>query len=181
MFNMIAENMGRFGRKKEDIIYMTSELSRKEVGDKAKAFRIPDKIYWSRNFRPIRKGENWADLVTDEDKLFFVDYIDIVKDFFEVGIPIKAISDKLRKGVAIIGLQKPSGRDTGLGGERTLDKSRLYISMERDQMKIVDAKYPVGQSCRGLIRKYIIRDKGSFFDFQTDWITQEESENVWKK
>ena len=181
MFNMIAENMGRFGRKKEDIIYMTSELSRKEVGNKAKAFRIPDKTYWARNFRPIRRTENWSDSVTDEDKLFFVDYIDIVKDFFEVGVPIKAISDKLRKGVAIIGLQKPAGRDTGLGGERTLDKARLYISMETDRMKIVDAKYPIGESCRGLTRKYIIRDKGSFFDFQTDWITQDESEKVWKK
>jgi len=39
-----------------------------------------------------------------------------------------------------LALQKPTGRDAGLGGERGLEKPRLYLAMESGKLKIVKAK-----------------------------------------
>ena len=50
------------------------------------------------------------------------------------------IFNALDGGIAVVGLQKPAGRDTGVGGARTLDKARLYMAIEPGVLKIVKGK-----------------------------------------
>ena len=74
---------------------------------------------------------------------------------------------KLNQGIAIVALQKNKGRDTGVGGDRSLEKPRLYLSLESGKAKIIVGKNwvsnvnPVGlqldfkltQGCKFIIQK----------------------------
>ena len=53
---------------------------------------------------------------------------------------LRQISDKLGKGFSLAALQKSVGCDTELGGERGLEKLRLYLAMDSGWLKIVKAK-----------------------------------------
>ena len=64
---------------------------------------------------------------------------------------VKAVESQINKidrklqglnSVAVIGLQKPLGRDTAFGGDQTLKNATLYIAMDSKKLKIVDAKVP---------------------------------------
>jgi len=76
--------------------------------------------------------------------LYVIDYIDAPEgtDFYMIGAQVKKIDQKLQglDANAVIGLQKPAGRDTAFGGEQTLKAPTLYIAMDSSKLKIVDAK-----------------------------------------
>jgi len=61
-------------------------------------------------------------------------------DFWQVGGLIKDIFDKLKGGIAIIALQKNPGVSYGLGGARSVEKARLYLSMDNHVLKIEKGK-----------------------------------------
>ena len=88
--------------------------------------------------------DHYHDHIKDADTLYVIDYIDAPEgdDFYLIGAQIKKIDRKLQglNSVALIGLQKPSGRDTAFGGEQTLKVASLYIAMDNSKLKIVDAK-----------------------------------------
>lgn len=50
------------------------------------------------------------------------------------------IHKKLDSAVCFVAIQKNKGVDTGLGGQRSLEKPRLYLAMEAGVLKIVKAK-----------------------------------------
>jgi len=60
--------------------------------------------------------------------------------FIKSAVFIKDIYDRLNKGVCIIALQKNPDKDFGLGGQRSIEKSRLYLAMDPGKIKIVKAK-----------------------------------------
>lgn len=88
--------------------------------------------------------DHYHDHIKDTDTLYVIDYIDAPEgdDFYLIGAQIKKIDRKLQglNSVALIGLQKPSGRDTAFGGEQTLKVASLYLAMDNSKLKIVDAK-----------------------------------------
>ena len=91
-------------------------------------------------------SEHFHDYVKDKNTLYAIDYIDAPEgdDFYLIGAQIKKIDHKLQglNSVAMIGLQKPTKRDTAFGGEQTLKAPSLYIAMDDKKLKIVDAKVP---------------------------------------
>ena len=178
MLNLIKENMGLRGRTKEDIIYMTTELSKPELTDRLMDFR--DLVVDAWRFTALRKTDNWQEVITEDPKIFVLDYLDVTKDFYNIGDEIKKISDKLKNGVAIIGIQKKPGVDLGLGGYRTLDKARLYLSMDWGRIKITDVKAPREKGVREKILRFEIDDRGSNFVKITDWITEEEEKEAFR-
>jgi len=90
--------------------------------------------------------DHFHDHIKDKDTLYLIDYIDAPEgdDFYLIGAQIKKIDHKLQglNSVAVIGLQKPSLRDTAFGGEQTLKVASLYLAMDSHKLKIVDAKVP---------------------------------------
>jgi len=88
--------------------------------------------------------DNFHDFIKDENTLYVIDYIDVPDgtDFFLIGAQIKKVDQRLqgKNSLAVIGLQKPFGRDTAFGGEQTLKNASLYIAMDNKKLKIVDAK-----------------------------------------
>lgn len=91
-------------------------------------------------------NDHFHDYIKDKDTLYLIDYIDAPEgdDFYLIGGQIKKIDRKLQglNSIAIIGLQKPVGRDTAFGGEQTLKVASLYLAMNAHHLKIVDAKVP---------------------------------------
>lgn len=135
MLNTVRLNMDR-----HKIEYFSSEMAGEEIKLRLTKF---EELYGislrSWKFHPRERMANFADAIVP-DALNIIDYLEVTKDFYEVGGDIKDIHDRLGKGIAIIAIQKKSGSDTGRGGEFTLEKPRLYISMDAGTLKIVKGK-----------------------------------------
>jgi hypothetical protein len=73
-----------------------------------------------------------------------IDYMEISDNFYAIGGWIKDIFTKLQDGIAIIAMQKNKGVDLGRGGGFSLEKPRLYLSMDAEfpghKVKIIKCK-----------------------------------------
>ena len=138
-YRTIADNWGKINI----ILLSNMEGGRELMYDRFEAMgldltTLPKFIY------PV--NANFHDHIKEKDTLYVVDYIDAPEgdDFYLIGAQIKKIDRKLQglNSVALIGLQKPSTRDTAFGGEITLKVASLYIAMDKSKLKIVDYKVP---------------------------------------
>ncbi|KKL26543.1 hypothetical protein LCGC14_2394240 [marine sediment metagenome] len=90
--------------------------------------------------------DHFHQFIKHPSTLYVIDYIDAPEgtDFYMIGAQVKKIDQKLQglNSNAVIGLQKPVGRDTAFGGEGTLKAPTLYLAMDSNKLKIVDAKVP---------------------------------------
>ncbi len=118
-------------------IYFSSEMGAAELQIRLKKFNhlLSD---W-KDIRFISKSSDFRDVI-DPNGLNIIDYLEVAKDFYEIGGLLTDIFNTLKDGVAVVGIQKPVGRDTGVGGARTLDKARLYLAIEPGILKIVKGK-----------------------------------------
>jgi hypothetical protein len=133
MLNTVKLNMD-FHR----IEYFSSEMGAEEMKLRLSKFE-PEVSLKSWKFFPRDRASNFADAISP-DAINIIDYLEITKEFSEVGGMIKDIHDRLGRGIAIIAIQKNKGSDTGRGGDFTLEKPRLAISMEHGILKIIKAK-----------------------------------------
>jgi len=94
--------------------------------------------------------DNYHDYIKDNDTFYLIDYIDAPDgtDFYLIGAMVKKIDKKLQglNSVALIGLQKPFGRDTAFGGEQTLKNPTFYLAMDSNKLKVLDAKVPANKN-----------------------------------
>jgi hypothetical protein len=132
LLNVVRMNMARF-----KVEYFSSEMGPEELHLRLKKFDDIALKDWT--FVARKRSTKFADVIVP-DALNIIDYLEVTKDFYEIGGDIKDIFDRLNKGIAIIALQKKTGTDFGRGGEFTLEKPRLYLSMEGGQLKIVKGK-----------------------------------------
>lgn len=165
LMNMVKMNMD-----KHEIFYFSSEMGAMELKDRLKNFDYPiDK--W--RFKPIERSNDFADVIRP-DAINIIDFLEISDNFYMISGLIKSIYDKLDKGIAIIALQKNKGTDYGLGGMRSLEKPRLYLSMSPGMLKIVKAKNWVSsdKNPNRLQLKYSLY-KGCHFTPLSGWIKDE--------
>lgn len=158
-------NFIRFNQQQHEVHLFSSEGGPEELKMRLSKFDCPLSEW---KFKAWERSGDFADVIKP-DAVNIIDYLEIHDDFYKVGGMIKAISDKLKNGFALIAIQKNSGRDEGLGGARGLEKPRLYMAMDSGRLKIVKAKSwvdshnnPNGQSVRFKIVdgcKFIIESK----------------------
>lgn len=128
-----------FARMNQDrhvINYFSSEMGANELRSRLELFNFPLDS-WKVIFK--ERSSNFQDVIR-ADEVNVIDFLEIHKDFFEVGGLIKDIWDRLGNGIAVIAIQKNPGVELGLGGGRSLEKARLYLSMDNGKIKIVKAK-----------------------------------------
>jgi len=125
---------------------------------------------------------NDFDLVIRPNAVNYIDFLEMHDDFYKIGGFIKRIFDKLDKGIAIIAIQKNPGRDEGLGGSRSLEKARLYLSLAPGVLKIVKAKNWVSSlmNPNGLIKEFKLV-KGIIIKESSPWELEKEVTNKYKK
>lgn len=160
-------NFSMLNMDKYKINYFTSEMGALELKVRLKKFPISfDK--W-RAVRFIERNSNFSDVI-DPEGINIVDYIEVPEEAWKIAMPINEIFRKLSKGICIIALQKPCSRDIARGGEATLDRPRLYLSMGNGVMKIVKCKNwaDENRNPNGLIREYKIL-QGHNFIYKSEW------------
>jgi hypothetical protein len=149
-----------------DVVYLNSEMGPEEFSTRMKKMGImrADEI----RFSVLSRSSNFHDRITGERKIFIIDYIEQHENFSEIAIQIRKIHEKLKDGICFIAIQKKTGERLGRGGEFSMEKARLYLTMEYvDQMRatridIVDAKAPkIPGGARGLFRYIKVHDSAT--------------------
>lgn len=153
------------------INYYSSEMEEAEWNHRLNCTGI-ELDWWARNFNLFKRSENFHQVIKPTG-LNFIDYLEVHDDFFGVGGLIKAIFDKLTTGVAIISLQKNVGSRLGLGGGRSIEKARLYLTIREENgrgnvIKIEKGKNAIGPNKTGceldfsIFSSYKLQAKGDW-------------------
>jgi len=132
MYNFIAMNMNLF-----DIDLFNNETGPEQMLERFKPLDIPNPA----PFRVYERYDNYSDVI-HPDHVSVVDYLDFNSEVYLVGAEIDAIWRKLNNGVAVIGLQKPPGRDLAYGAGFSAKRAVLYITMEASKLKLLYVKTP---------------------------------------
>ncbi|MCE5249323.1 DNA primase, partial [bacterium] len=161
LLNVVRMNMAR-----HDIHYFTSEMGAAEFRKRLSNFSDVALDDW--RFNPRERSTNFADVIRP-DAVNIIDYLEIHEDFYRLGGQIKAVFDRLRKGIAVIALQKNLNTDIGRGGIATLEKPRLYLAMKPGALTIVKGKnWASRTNPNGLSSRFRIIN-GARFDFG-EWV-----------
>ena len=135
MLNIVKENM----LKDWDVHYFTSEMEAGELKLRLKKFPDIGLDRWK--FKAYRRGGDFQDVIKPgRNSLNIVDFLEVHDEFYIIARRLKEIHDKLQGGIAIVGLQKNPNQDTGLGGWRSMEVTRLAIALDWGRCKIVKAK-----------------------------------------
>jgi hypothetical protein len=84
---------------------------------------------------------------------------------------IRQIADRLKRGIAIVALQKDPNKGLGFGGSGTLNRSRLYLTMSKQGViKIEKAKMWRNESINpnGLFARFKLVG-GAKFIKESEW------------
>ena len=151
VLNILVLNMDKY-----NCTYFTNELT--EIGLKRRFRGFMDWCELTNRegkpkFKAILRYDHFQDVV-DPDGLNIIDYLDVNAEgeYFKLVPYMKQIQKKLRKGIAVIALQKPPGRSDAYGGANLRGATSLYLSIDKNKLEVVKAKDWVIENPNG--RKY---------------------------
>ena len=140
------------------IHYFSSEMAGSEFRVRINLFENCKPEDWK--FTPYEKSSNFSDVIRP-DAINIIDYLEMTTDFWRVAEFLLQIHKKLKKGIALVGLQKDPSRkgqafkEYGRGGSFGLEKPRIYLAIDNGIIKIVKAKNWRGkENPNGLIKKF---------------------------
>lgn len=158
--------------KKLECHFFSSEAGEDEMSSRLELH--PGGIESFRDVQFWERDNNFADVIRP-NALNVIDFMEVYDDFYQIGGWINDVHRVLDKGIAVIVIQKKRGRDVGKGGDVTMEKPRLYISLENNTpyggiCKVVKAKFPKHHSKNpnGLEIDYHLID-GHDFRTISDW------------
>jgi hypothetical protein len=125
------------------------------------------------NFEARERSSNFADVIKPDGKqtIWIIDFLELLEDFWKVGLMMKAIYDKLvgTKDIAVVALQKAPGSEVGRGGAFGLEKPRVALAMERGKIKIIKAKnWKTDRNPNGLFKEFKLRNGCQIVE-ETEW------------
>ena len=130
-------NIIHLNQHKYKIVYYSSEMSHMELRSRLEKFDC-DISDW--NFRAYERIHNFADVIPPNDHVILIDYLEILSDFYQVGTIIQSIYERLNTSIAIIAIQKKRGASLGRGSEFSLERPRLYLSIDEGYLTIQKSK-----------------------------------------
>ena len=169
MLNVVHDNMNAF-----DVHYFSSEMGPSEMNSRLAHFGRPvTKEEWP--FNAYERSHDFHDMIEGgERKIYIIDYVEISNDYWQISGMIRKIHDKLNGAIAIIALQKNRGAEFGVGGMKSAEKSRLYISMSEHRARFAKVKAWADPSDNpnGKVLEYKLRS-GCHFSVTRDWHHEE--------
>ncbi len=118
--------------------YWCSEMGGEELNSRLVEFAdMPDIEGWV--FKPFERASSFQDVIVP-DCVNLVDYLEMTDELWMVNAHLTAIQHKIGRGLAVVALQKKKGADYGRGQEFSLEKPKLYLSLDRGRLKIIKGK-----------------------------------------
>lgn len=93
-------------------------------------------------FKVYKRNDNFQDVI-DPHGLNVIDYLQVPQEAYMLTSIVDAIWNKLETGFCLIALQKPPNRDDAFGGFQVRAHAQLYLSMDKEKLKVVKAKTPL--------------------------------------
>ena len=135
LLNFIHRNMHRVEiAPMLPIQYFTSETGAQELRVRIDKFPPSE---WS--FEPRERSSDFADVIAPT-KINIVDFLEVTNEFYLIAQEIKEIHDRLTTGIAIVAIQKNPDATLGRGGAFSLEKARMYLSMDSGKLTIIKGK-----------------------------------------
>lgn len=149
----IGMNIAWENRNTWDIKYLNSEMGNHELKKRIEMFKNTDPYEWAEkiSFYPVNEHFD-KHLDIGAGKLNIIDYMESTGDDFPwVAKWISNIHTAIlnTETVCVLCLQKPPGRDEAYGGTQTRNKPRLYLSVSKGKMRILDSKNWRGENPQG--------------------------------
>lgn len=132
LLNVVQMNQDRYQGT-----YFSSEMGEVELKSRQDCF--PEGTQWKWQFR--ERDSNFADVIRP-DQINIIDWLEINSEFYNIGEQIKQIYSRLNNGICFIAIQKGENSTLGTGGQYSLHKARLYLTIDFQRLKIVKAKIP---------------------------------------
>ena len=161
-----ALNTAHRNKDQFEVFYLSSEMGSEELTLRTAGFDCPTADWKKINFRKRTQDFHQA---IKPDALNIIDYLEVIEGkFYLIGDDIRKIYQHLNKGIALICLQMDKGATFAWGGQKTLDKARLYLTMDDNRLTIVKGKNWTSRvNPNGLVRSFSLHN-GSKFVWE-DW------------
>ena len=112
-------------------VYLMSEMGCGEYVTRIRGFGEPIEKWDSIQAAEKSYDFNGAVQHHNPDGLTCIDYLEDIKgEYFKIASGIRDIYDALGNGVALIAVQKHTKQNVARGGEGTMEKSRLYMTLD---------------------------------------------------
>jgi hypothetical protein len=164
-------NFCRLNKDYHKINYFSCEMNKTDFSIRLEPFvqELGEKLsVWEKKVKMYERGGDFQDVIRPNE-INIVDFLERFEDYPKVGADIKAIFDKLDKGIAIIAIQQTPFTNLGIGGWKSVEKSRLYLSLHHNEITIVKGKGWAGtRNPRGMKKTYTIR-RGVIYENESDW------------
>jgi len=159
--------------------YFNSEMASCEMRDRLESY--PGGVEAFEQVKFWKRSHDFADVIRP-NALNIIDFLECYDEFWKIGHWINEVHTELNNGIAVIVLQKKHGAMVGRGGELTMEKPRLYISLESNAphggiCKIVKAKSFNGGNPNGMEIDFKLADGWKFVPI-SDWRHVSENERV---
>ena len=133
-------NLAEYNMRDFKIHYITSEMGGEELNLRLSDFQTPIKDF-NEHVQWWERSSDFADPIkADPDAIWIIDYLELTDEFWKVGEILRQVHDNLGRGLAVVALQKDSKARVGRGGEFSLEKPRLYLSIDSGLLRIIKAK-----------------------------------------
>ena len=163
MLNLIYLNQHRF-----PVYYFCSEMGETELSDRLALFNKEGITVDEWKFDAFPRSTHFADVIKP-DCINIIDFLELTQEIYLVNEYLTDITHAIGKGVAIVAVQKKIGADLGRGQEFSLEKPRLYLSMDQNKMRIMKGKnWATATNPNGMTISYDIID-GYKFVSRTGW------------
>ena len=125
LVNLLNLNKQRKDGRK--IHYFSSEIGPADLKQRIERFEEPLDTF---DFNFYERSSNHADVIRPDD-INIIDYLEMSDNFYQVGGYIREIHEQLNTGIAIIAIQKKAGAETGRGGDFSMEKAALYVTISQ--------------------------------------------------
>jgi len=169
-------NLALDNQNKHNVVYLNSEMGDGEYTNRMKALGCKKES--DIKFEMIEVHKDFHDMIDGSKKIYIIDFLEIHDEFWKIGTKIRQIHEKLKDGVCFIGLQKKGSEQLGRGSDFSMEKARLYITLDyvKDsegctKLTIIDAKAPkVPTGVRGYNKRIKILGGSSMLALDKEWL-----------
>ena len=156
--------------------YFNSEMGDVEMMNRLRNF--DDYRDWVSKIHWVERAAAFEDVIFPND-LNIIDFLEVTTEFYLVSAMLSAIYRKLDKGIAVVALQKNPGSQYGRGGAFSVEKARLYVTMNHaggTNTAIIESGkmwHNVMDNPRGQYKTYKLA-KGCYFVSESNWLQRQE-------